>query len=506
MFNFLKRKGWISSKEIDQAFERAVKRLENGDGIGAEREMHSAVGQAAQAGKDSPLYAKALFHEGTILVGVGDLQRAAERCREAASIPAKEDQSQKDRLTYWMNLGDLLTRMGELDEAEQVLRDSLEERRQFYGAVHAGYAYGLGSLGDLLLARDKPGEALAALDKAVAIYRPLNHEQLPNDLVLRALAVKAARGGSAPAFEDWSTLRPTVRQEIVQQAINRVEIAEPSAMLAVLRELLERLESTPDAPDQDILNVTISIANVARLVGDNAARIDASRRVVELFRPRKDPAALANAYEGLAYALGDDGENEEAERAYAEALAIAQRAGNHQAAANVLRNHAIWFDQRGIKERADDLHRAAVVTAEASRDPEICGRNLCAYGIFLQHEGKNSEAEELLGKAIGLLHPADPDAYCALEHLKSLRSGSSCGCGEHTEETFSALAEKLVMEQAPKGLLRGIKLHLGEDGPSVEVDTLRELTQAEMEELNRVIHQAIARMRQEYQRAGYQRS
>ncbi len=44
----------------------------------------------------------------------------------------------RDRLTYLMNLGDVLARCEEYEEAEQVLREGLAERERFYGRQHPG--------------------------------------------------------------------------------------------------------------------------------------------------------------------------------------------------------------------------------------------------------------------------------------------------------------------------------------------------------------------------------
>jgi tetratricopeptide (TPR) repeat protein len=197
----------LSPEQLQRIHDSGLEKLGTGDKLGAEEVIHTAVKQAAvQAGAGSPLYAQALFHEAIILVNVGDFSRAVEACRAAAAVPANDRASQKERLTYLMNLGDLLTRTGQLDEAERVLRDSLAERQAFYGLDHPGYAFGLTSLAELFLSKGQAREALVTIDQAVAINRASGHEKFPSDLALRGFAVKMVQGVESPAFETWADL------------------------------------------------------------------------------------------------------------------------------------------------------------------------------------------------------------------------------------------------------------------------------------------------------------
>jgi hypothetical protein len=65
-------------------------------------------------------------------VGVGDLSRAASALRRAVDVPTHDDAARKLRLTYLLNLGDVLQRQGRLDEARavRVIHQAAERLRQ----------------------------------------------------------------------------------------------------------------------------------------------------------------------------------------------------------------------------------------------------------------------------------------------------------------------------------------------------------------------------------------
>ena len=170
---------------MQDILELALEKLRAGDRLGAEETVHAAVTGAAAAGTDDTLYACALFNEATVLASLGDLARAAVACRAAAMVQATDSNSQRDRLTYLMNLGEMLTRLGDLEEAEQVARVGLDARRRFYGPEHPGYAFGLSALAETLLARGQPREALDHINEAVSIQRSVGHDKLADALALR---------------------------------------------------------------------------------------------------------------------------------------------------------------------------------------------------------------------------------------------------------------------------------------------------------------------------------
>ena len=489
---------------LEQVLERAIAALKSGDRLKAEEIVHAAVNQAAkEQGRQSHLYAQALFNEATILGGIGDLVRAAAACRTAAEVPAADKAAQKDRLTYLMNLGEFLTRMDKLGEAEDVLRQGLAEREAFYGTDHSGYAFALAPLAENLLAQGRADEAEPLIEQAVEINWEAGHEAVAGDLGIRAFVIKAARGPEASALDHWAQLPPHMQQMLVDDCLERAERADPHVAQAVLLELRRRLQGTPDVDVLPLTNVNTQLANIARLSGDHDVRIEACRMAIKLCGGMDDPKHVVNAWEGLSMALDDAGRADEAEKAYQSGLEKARAANQPRLAANVLRNYAIWLDQKGRKADAGQVHAQSVAEAAASGDGVMHGRSLAASGIFLQHQEQRDAALGQLQQALKLLPPSHPDAFCAQSHLLALQNGLACSCNSDTgDAAINALVEQMVRAQTGD-LLKSIRVETQEDGPKVQVELSRKPTEQEIEHLNRVINQVIAELRTSYRRTGF---
>src|SRR5262249_19103478 len=136
-------------------------------------------------GRGSPAYAVAQNDLGNLHSYFGDLKRAAAAYRLACEGPLPaETQARRDRLTYLVNLAAALEGLGDLDGAERALRDSVAGRREFYGADHPGYAFGLEPLAALLLRRGKAQEALQALNDTVNNLWQNGHPRVASALAL----------------------------------------------------------------------------------------------------------------------------------------------------------------------------------------------------------------------------------------------------------------------------------------------------------------------------------
>src|SRR5262245_16686747 len=373
----------LTPQSLEKVMEQALAAFQAGDGLRAEELVHATVEQAAaQEGRSSHLYAQALFNEATVLCGVGDLARAAAACRAAADVPAASKPAQKDRLTYLMNLGEILTRGEKLAEAEQVLREGLAEREKFYGVEHSGYGFGLAPLAENLLAQGRGEEALPLARQAVEVNWANGNEQVASDLALWAHVVKAVRGPDSPALDLWENLPPHMQQQVCDHCLDRATRSDPHAAQAVLLELRKRLQGTPDVDVLPLTNVNTQLANIARLSGDHEVRIEACRMAIKLCGGMDDPKHVVNAWEGLGMALDDAGQSSEAEKAYRSALEKAQASRQRRLVSNVLRNYAVWLDENGRKEDAAKTHLQAVAEGAASSDPVMHGRSLAASGIF----------------------------------------------------------------------------------------------------------------------------
>lgn len=505
MLNWLFGRRRLTAEQIDEAMEQAIALLQRGDTLRAEESIHKVVEDAAaRCGSDSPLYAKALFNEATVLCGIGDLSRAAAKCRAAADVPAADEHAQKDRLTYLMNLGEILTRAGSHGEAEVALRQGLAERETFYGTQHPGYAFGLAPLAENLLAQDRADEALPLIDQAVEINWNAGHEQVASDLAVRAFIVKAAEGPDAESLDAWNNVPASIQTQIVSHCLTRAEHAARHVSQAVFAELRRRLQRTPDVEATDLLNATIALANAARETGDHDARIEASQVVVKLCGGLDEPHHAIEAWQALAFAFSDAGRQEEAEQAYQEAVARAEQHVDAKHLANVLRNFAIWADDVGRQDRAAALHDRAVEAAAGCSDAVMQGRCLAARGIFHQHSGQQQTAQSDLKQSLRWLPATHPDAFCAQSHLQALQRGEDCTCGqEDSQAAISSLVEQQLRREIGGDLLKSVRIEAGDEGPDIKVELNREPSPAELEHLDRVVNQTLAQMRRQHGQAGY---
>lgn len=121
-----------------------------------------------QHGHGSPEWGSAECDLGNVLLDADQRDRAIECYRRAVSATPRDRESRKDQLTYRLNLGLALRMAGRLDEAEAELRLGVQERLAFYGREHAGYAFGLEPLADLLRQRGDVAGARQVVEEAVA--------------------------------------------------------------------------------------------------------------------------------------------------------------------------------------------------------------------------------------------------------------------------------------------------------------------------------------------------
>ncbi|MBX9692365.1 MAG: tetratricopeptide repeat protein, partial [Cyanobacteria bacterium] len=202
--------------ETSPAMQKAIELLKEGKTVQAEEVVLEAAKAAEQKfGPDKPETASAYNDLGTILINVGNLQGGVEAYRRACSGPMPNtEELLKDRLTFLMNLGMALQFSEQLDEAENVFREGLKRRLEFYGREHAGYAFGLEPLASLLLRLGKVDEALAAYDETIEIFWNNGHPRVITALALRAEAFKVVKS-NRPSFDEVEQLPDELVEEMV---------------------------------------------------------------------------------------------------------------------------------------------------------------------------------------------------------------------------------------------------------------------------------------------------
>jgi tetratricopeptide (TPR) repeat protein len=476
--------------------QEAMRLLQEGRPADAETLLRRAARDAEELfGRGSHEDAVAHNDLGNLHAHVGDLKRAAAAYRRACSGPLPtETQALRDRLTYLVNLATTLETLGELDEAEEVLRRGVERRREFYGPDHPGHAFGLEPLAALLLRRGKHEEALRLLNEAATIYWNHGHPRVASALAVRAEALKAV-GNSEPPFAGCGKLPDPVFTDLVGTVLQRAGKTDPAWARPVLADLLATVEARLGLDHALTLNVLATIANHEADRGercDHEVRLRAIRRALASLERQGRTAEALHARQGLALALNAAGRDAEARTAYADTLERALRAGERGIASQVRRNYGLYLADRKESAEAERQLRAAADDAEAAEDLERWGRAEGTLGIFLMHQGRAAEARPLLERALHRLDPAHPDTVYARHHLNALSAGQPCHCGD----SWEALADQLrayILRQVPRGLLADLELEFQGQGQDIKVNArlAREASEDELERLQIIINQAI---------------
>lgn len=475
-----------------EAFQCAMERVRLGDPAGGEELLVDAVEAARQAsGAESAAFARANHELGMFLAGLGHHHRAIKAYREAiVHEDPNEPQVVRDRLTYTMNLGDLLRRVGELAEAERVLRRGLVDRERFYGRQHAGYGFGLEPLVEVLLRRGALEEALQAASALVANFWNNTHPRVAAALALRCEILKA-RGAEEPAFGGLEHLPADIFIDTARATVSRALEAEPVVAQRMLVDVLQAVDERLGETSDLAIRVLSAATDVARKHHQTEEREAALRRLLERCHQRGDDLDVVECLQGLALCQSEAGKHDLAIDTYGEACAVVERLDDPENHARVLCNLGLYLAELGRREEAETTLRTALDRAREAGGGEVVGRSLVALGIFVQHGRELEEAQALLAEAIEHLAPSEPDAICARSHLDAIEQGGTCGCGD-MDHAFARTLEAMIADQLPVGLLEAVHVDpSGRDG-AIEVRLARAATEEEHIAIERVLRHAQA--------------
>ncbi|MCF6475181.1 tetratricopeptide repeat protein [Nonomuraea sp. MG754425] len=476
------------------ALDIAYGLLEEGRLVDAEQLMLKELRSAERAhGHGSPEWASTQCDLGNLLFSSNQFDRAAECYRDACDNPPPgRGEYYKDHLTYRLNLGTVLTMAGRLDEAETELRRNLQEREEFYGREHAGYAYVLEPLADVLLRRGDLAGARQVVEEAVGNFWRNGHERVAGALALRAEVVLAGGGGEA-VFPALDQLPDEVVEQVALTVTTRARHA-PATARPVLTSLITALEARLGPDHQVTLNALSHLANTSHDAGDQTGRVEAIRKVLASYdrQGRAQDALMATL--GLARAQDDAGDTEGSLRTYAQALTRADALGRHDLRAQVLRNWGLALSAAGQAAQAEHRLREAVTEAGLGGDAELLGRARVALGLLLQHEERLTEAREMVEAGLSTLDVAHPDAIQGRGHLGAIAEGHSCGCGD-VRGALAAAFREFVIGRLPRDLLAELDVTLDDDDFQIRVQLGREPSEEELEHLNRIVQSATAEFR-----------
>lgn len=489
---------------LEDVFNRA---MECGDRAATHKEYAEVVRQQKEAVGTTPLYAYALFCMATLASQLGDFGEAVLLLQEATSIAVPEDedhhQNEKDRLTFLMNLGDLLTASGKLSEAEEVLVAGVAARVEFYGDGHPGVAFGLQSLAECLYAQGKAAEGFSAVHSAFQINAAAGQSQVAENLALRAFC-SAAVDDSVDPFPDWGRCPAGLNAAIVKRCITtsagyvKERGSAAPASIVVMKNLSERLGSAGLGEGETPLKLRLGVANqlfnIAQLAHDAQVSLDACTVCLDLAKEEGVPFTIVHAHMGKAVALEGVGASlEDVNAEYVTAAAVAEEHNQPELVAKVYRNQALTFKGAGDASRARRAFEQALEAAEGSGDVMVEGSVLAAFGIFLQHaQVELDRAKELLTKAVRILPPGS-DRFSSLSHLTALDTEGACGCdAQSSVAALSQMLEAIVRKSFPsEDLLEKVGFVEADSGKlDLNVQLARKPTPEEEQELERVIRLA----------------
>ncbi|HWE04854.1 MAG TPA: tetratricopeptide repeat protein [Tepidisphaeraceae bacterium] len=456
-----------------------------------------------RSGAGSHRDAVAQHQLGSLLLNVGQLDHAIEAFREAVVGEApSEPQALRDRLTFLTSLGQALAAAKEYEQAEQVLAKGLEGRGTFYGAEHAGYAFGLEPLAEVTMRLGDADAALEMIEQVIGNFWRNGHDRIAGAIAIRAEMLKTA-GKATPPFAGLEKLPTQAIERIAGQAIARAARMEDLKIARqVLADLTPMLEARLGPSDAGTVDLLIAASNIERKLnkeGDAKIRQDAIGKLIGIFDAQGRARDALQAAMGLALAHGDAGQTSLAVETYLQALARAASIGDPGETSQVLRNLGLLLAELKQDGDAERRLRESVEHAERSGDGDLLGRSLIAVGVLLQHGGRPEEALAFLRRALPLLDPADADAITCKSHLRAIETGVSCGCGEMEAGIAEAFRE-FVMAKLPPGLLQRLDVALEGGEFSIGVHLDRRASDDELKYVNRVVQHALEEFRRKVAR------
>lgn len=469
------------------AWDAAVDAFQDGDMLRAEEIMRGAIADIeATEGPDSAAFASACMHLASLLSGSGEYARGAELLRRAVAAEIPGEDGASDRLTYLMNLGEFLTRAGQLEEAEAALQQSVDGRAALYGEDHPGYAFGLEPLADLrLLAGDAEG-ALAVYERCLEIHWTQGHPRVTTALAGRAMALATMRTDAL--LEPVAQMPDALLDEVIDALLSRAQLAPSAAAMRVIDATLALAEARCAS---HVRAVRMVQTDVARVVGDVAIRVEAFGALLPLART---DAERIDVLQGLALALSEAEQHADAEQAYVKAVAAAVELDDPGYISRTQRNAGLYLADRDRADEAVRLLTEAVDAASLAGLLPEQGRALIALGIVQQHAGDLESARAALTEGTTLLPPEDRERLRGRSHLTALDTGDGCGCG-NLDAAMSEALMTLVEQMVGPGLVESLTVRTTPEGPAVALELARTPEDAEHDRLNRAIQQALAQLK-----------
>ncbi|HEX2224607.1 MAG TPA: CHAT domain-containing tetratricopeptide repeat protein [Thermoanaerobaculia bacterium] len=344
-------------------------------------EALAAYRRIVAAGAPPEEAAVALGNACVIRMERGDYRDAQADCRQAL-VQSRKAGDPLGIAESLNNLGLITQALGGYAEAERHFREALALNRR-HGAAEAE-AINLSNLGTLALEAGRYSQALTFQTAAA-------------DLASRHPA------------EPWAAEQLRVAR--INRGVALEKVGDFREALGLYREILDSADSL-DPYQRAALLVNSGV--IYRNLGDPVRAVESFRAVIPLYRDLNDTAGLSNAHLNLGIALHRDLRRPaEAERAFREALRLAEASGDHAEEIQDLFYLGQLLSEQGRLDEAHGLFERCRAAAAASGSAE---------GKWSAHAGLGQVAE-----ARGNLAAALAQYEKAVEEIEQVRAGLTRG-------------------------------------------------------------------------------
>lgn len=467
--------------QIEAAWEKAQTLLQAGRTAEAEEMLTGAL-------KNTPDNTEAYFAGVEYLATVQYLgnmpDRSMQTLLEGCNKPEPVDsEARKQRLTLLMNAGELLMRQRRFDEAKELLDRGLEGRESFYGKTHAGYAFGLEPLGDVALAQSQYPEAMALYEQSLEIFQKDRHPRALGTLARVLLCQKLTYPATNPY--ETANMEKAAWEEVAETTIalgNQVPAGAAAAAFWDLQKQLAIQLGEGHALREPAL---ILLSNLEREAKNPTGSQKALKLLANLYHGQRKLEPMLEAMMGLAMAQSEGNDHDGAQATYRDVVERSIKYNKPAAQIRALHNQGLHLAELDRRAEAEVPLRQAV----ALNGGVNSSRAKVALGIFLQHGGNLTEAEQLLTEALAELPPDISDTFPARNHLKAIQENRSCGCGDGAGAVTEGFQAFLDTQLPPE--FQGV-VRVDFEGESMEVHVERELSEEEAQRLHLVIQHALA--------------
>ncbi len=404
-------------------FKMSDPRQAQGETVTAREMLDAGAERVEEELSDQPdVQAEMMGVMSQVYRSLGLFDPAEDLAREALRL--RQDFFGQQHLDVALSMNDLglvLRDKGNYAAAESLHQQALATQRSLLGNEHPEIARSLSNLGAVLGMRGKPREAELFFREALAMQRKLlgnNHEDVPKSLTNLATALRNQANYEAAellyreALEIRRKLLSAKHPDVAWTLTNLASLltqqgnydeAEPlfRDALAIQREVLDE--------EHPALALTLqSLASVLSGKGDYDEAEAFYREALTMQRHLLGPKHpnVAWSLDGIAWVLSRKGNHDEAEALFRQALAIQREVldEEHSAIAWTLHNLASVLTSKGDYDEAEALYRQALTMRRHLLGPEHTdvARSLNGLALVLSSKGDYDEAEPLFLEALAI--------------------------------------------------------------------------------------------------------